>query len=230
VKPPASALDNLAGKPSEQQDYVARDQGRATRAYTPQDWIRYRSYYCQLVEKTDANLGAVLSAIPDLDSTVIVYTSDHGDALGEHGLPFKGPFMYEENVHIPLLVRAPGAFSGSAVRDELVTQADIAPTLASLARIKWPGKVAGRDLTRNLAPPDAVFLEYYAKQKWLNPIRTIRTPRWKFNWYDRGNRELYDVARDPHELANLAGQPAVRTVQSQLEARLDAWRAPMVKA
>jgi arylsulfatase A-like enzyme len=226
VRPPASGLENLNGKPFEQQEYVDKDQGKITRHYTPADWLRYRSYYCRLVEMVDTNLGTVLDAVPDLDSAAVVYTSDHGDALGEHGLPFKGPFMYEENIRVPLLVRAPWALGGSE-RGGLVTLAELAPALASLAGLEWPGRPDGRGLFGG-EPRDAVFLEYYAKQKWINPIRTIRTRRWKLNWYDRGNRELYDLQRDPRETRNLAGQAEVREVQAGLERRIAAWRPPMV--
>jgi arylsulfatase A-like enzyme len=229
VRPPASGLENLKNKPSEQQEYVDKDQGKITRDYKPEDWLRYRAYYLSLVEKVDKNLGTVLAGVPDLDSTVVVYTSDHGDALGEHGLPFKGPFMYEENVRIPLVIRAPGRIA-AAVRDELVTQADIAPTIAGLAGVRWPAPVQGRDLSKKAPARDEVFLEYYAKQKWVNPIRTVRTRRWKLNWYDRGNRELYDLSADPHELKNLAGALERREIQQQLEARLTAWRKPLTTA
>ncbi len=229
VRPPASGLENLRGKPAEQQEFVDKDQGKATRAYTPRDWLRYRSYYLSLMEKADRNLGTVLGAVPDLDSTIAVYTSDHGDALGEHGLPFKGPYMYEELLRIPLVIRAPGRMA-ARVRDDLVTQTDLAPTLAGLAGVKWPAPVQGRDLSRGGEARDAVFLEYYSKQKWVNPIRTVRTRRWKLNWYDRGNKELYDLQADPHEVKNLAGTAATREIQRQLEARIDAWRAPLVKA
>lgn len=226
VRPPFSDLKNLASKPDEQQAYVDKDQGKQTRDFTPEDWVRYRSYYCGLVEKVDANLGAVLDAVSDLDSTVVVYTSDHGDSLGEHGLPFKGPYMYEEEIHIPLLIRAPWAFAGKRERDDLATSADLAPTLASLCGIQWPKPIAGKSLIRKV-DRDAVFLECYSKQRWVNPIRTIRTRQWKLNWYDRGNKELYDLKDDPHELRNRAGDPAVREVQAQLEKRLNAWRAPL---
>jgi len=228
VKPPVTDVRNLEGKPSEQREYVDKDQGKAAASFTPQDWIRYRSYYLDLLEKADANLGTVLGAIPDLNSTIIVYTSDHGDALGEHGLAFKGPFMYEENIRIPLVIAAPGAF-GRGERDDLVTQADLAPTLTALGGLQWPRAVTGRDLSRKAPERDAVFLEYYAKQKWINPIRTIRTRKWKLNWYDRGNKELYDLANDPHETRNLAGNPSIATVQKELEKRLEAWRPPMLK-
>ena len=90
--------------------------GQADARFTPDDWLRYRTYYLQLLEKADANLGTVLDAVPDLDSTVAVYTADHGDALGEHGLPYKGPFMYEEEIRIPLMVRAPGLMPAAIAR------------------------------------------------------------------------------------------------------------------
>ncbi|MGH9723357.1 MAG: sulfatase family protein [Bryobacteraceae bacterium] len=217
VEPPRSRLDNLEGKPREQRAFVDEDQGRATRDFTPGDWIRYRSYYLQLVEKVDACLGAVLSAIPDFDTTIIAYTSDHGDALGEHGLPFKGPFMYDELVRIPLTVTG----TGRGERHDLTTQADLAPMLASRAGVTWPRQAA--------ASRDAVFLEYYSKQKWVNPIRTVRTQRWKLNLYDSGARELYDLAADPYETRNLSGHAAERDTERRLASRLDAWRAPLTQ-
>jgi arylsulfatase A-like enzyme len=225
VTAPASDLGNLAGKPAEQQAYVDRDQGRQARGFSREDWLRYRTYYLQLVEKVDAHLGTVLAAVREMDSTVVVYTSDHGDALGERGLPYKGPFMYEEEIRIPLVVRAPGLAAGE--RDELVTQADVAPTLAGLCGVAWPKPVAGRNLAGSARPRDAVFLEYYAKQKWVNPIRTIRGRRWKLNWYDSGHQELYDLEADPHELRNLAGERGAAAVKAGLETRLNAWRGPV---
>jgi arylsulfatase A-like enzyme len=228
VKPPRSGRENLTGKPSEQREYLAKDSGRPARDYAPEDWIRYRSHYCELVEAVDHCLGVVLDAFAEPESTIVVYTSDHGDALGEHGLPFKGPFMYEELISIPLLISAPGAPLGSSARTDLVTQADLAPTLASLAGLAWPAPVSGLDLAKGPNPRTGVFLEYYAKQKWVNPIRTIRTRRWKLNLYDRGNRELYDLATDPYETRNLAGQPEWLEVQAGLEKRLEAWREPLL--
>lgn len=227
VTPPVSGLVNLKAKPAEQIQYVEQDQGRQTRDFSPDDWLRYRSYYLDLVERVDVLLGRVLAAVPDIENTIAIYTSDHGDALGEHGLPYKGPFMYEEEIRVPLMVRAP-RWSGGAKRTGLVTLADVAPTLASLAGVKWPGSISGFDLTRTV-DRDAVFLEYYAKQKWVNPIRTIRTREWKLNAYDRGNRELYDLRNDPHELVNRAGAAATSQIEHGLMSRLDAWRGPILK-
>jgi len=167
-----------------------------------------------------------LGAVGDPRSAIIVYSSDHGDATGEHGLPFKGPFMYEPEIRIPLVISAPGRWMPQ-VRDDLVTQTDLAPTLASLAGLKWPSKVSGRDLVQQSNSRDAVFLEYYAKQKWMNPIRTIRTVRWKLNWYDSGHQELYDLRGDPQEARNLAAEAQFSKVKGELESRLNGWRGPI---
>ena len=140
---PRSCLETI-GAGAVHQD---RDQGKLTAAYSPEDWLRYRTYYCQLIEKADACLGTVLGAVADMDNTVVAYMADHGDTLGEHGLPFKGPFMYEPLIRVPMVIRAPGRLKPEA-REDLVTSADLAPTLASLAGLKWPTKITGLDLTR----------------------------------------------------------------------------------
>ena len=220
VRKPASNLANLEGKPGEQREFVDKDQGKITADFDDDHWLRYRSYYLNLLEKTDALLGQVLDAAGDLSNTIVVYTTDHGDQLGDHGLPFKGPFMYEPLIRIPLSIRSRGIKPGT--RNDLVTQADLAPTLAALAGIKWPSKTDGVDITKPITR-DAVYLEYYAKQKWVNPIRTIRTREWKLNAYRSGNRELYNLAQDPQERTDLSKNPAHAATLRQLQQRLDAW-------
>ncbi|MCZ2149067.1 MAG: sulfatase-like hydrolase/transferase [Bryobacterales bacterium] len=227
VRKPFSGLEDLAGKPSEQREYAGWDQGRATRKFTPEDWLKYRSYYLQLVEHADFCFGLTLEGISHISDTIVLYSSDHGDETGEHGLPYKGPFMYEELLRIPLVMAGPGTEKLKARTDELVTQTDIAPTLAGLAGLRWPSTAGGRDLTAGGAARDAVLLEYYAKQKWKNPIRTIRARRYKLNWYNSGHQELYDLDQDPHETHNLAGKPSVRGIQTELERRIGAWRGPI---
>jgi len=220
VKAPASGLANLVGKPIEQQEYVDRDQGKITASFTPEQWRLYRSYYLDLVEKTDALLGQVLDAV-DLDSTIILYTSDHGDQLGEHGLPFKGPFMYDECLRVPLILSVPGQLKPGP-REDFVNSADVAPTLAAAAGLKWPTATDGESFLQPLQR-NSVCAEYYAKQKWVNPIRTIRTRDAKLSIYDQtGHREFYDLRRDPLEQHNLAGQAPAW--MAELERQLNNWR------
>ncbi|MBI2686925.1 MAG: sulfatase-like hydrolase/transferase [Acidobacteria bacterium] len=221
VKPPATGLANLSAKPSEQREFVEKDQGKITADFDANHWLRYRSYYLNLLEQTDVQLGQVLDAAGDLADTIVVYTADHGDQLGGHGLPFKGPFMYEPLIRIPLLIRAPGRMQPGR-RDDLVTQADIAPTLAALAGVEWPRKIDGESLVKEISR-DAIFLEYYAKQKWVNPIRTVRTKRWKLNLYESGNRELYDLVADPYEGKDLSKTPEHKHTMAALELRINRW-------
>ena len=134
VKPPHSGLQDLESKPAEQRQFIDEDQGKAVVDYKPEDWLRYRSYYLDLLEKTDACLGTVLDAVGEAPS-IVTYTSDHGDGLGEHGLPFKGPFMYEELIRIPMIIKAPGRIKPGE-RSELTTQADLACIIAMLAGLR----------------------------------------------------------------------------------------------
>jgi arylsulfatase A-like enzyme len=220
VRGPVTNLDNLASKPIEQREYVDRDQGRITADFTAAQWKLYRSYYLDLVEKTDVQLGQVLDSI-DLDRTIILLTSDHGDQLGEHGLPFKGPFVHDECMRIPLTIAAPGRLK-PGVRTDLVSTVDFAPTLAEAAGLRWPTPTDGQSLLRR-ARRDAVFSDYYAKQKWVNPIRTIRTRDAKLNIYDQtGHREFYDLRRDPGEATNLAAEklPAMAALERRLNATI----------
>ena len=81
----------------------------------------------------------VLDSVKEPQATIVVYTSDHGDALGEHGLPFKGPFFYEPLISDSSRDCRTGS-SGGSFSEEFATSADIAPTVASLAGLKWPGR------------------------------------------------------------------------------------------
>ncbi|MEO7649150.1 MAG: sulfatase/phosphatase domain-containing protein [Bryobacteraceae bacterium] len=116
---------------------------------------------------------------------------------------------------------------GRGKRNDFVTQTDLAPTLAAAAGIEWPTKVDGFDLAKNRNQRDAVYSEYYSQQRVASPIRTIRTRRWKLNWYDSGSKELYDLKKDPRELNNLAGADLASKVQAELEGKLEAWRPAM---
>jgi choline-sulfatase len=225
VRPPFTSRGELAGKPPAQQRFVNDDQGRPTLQYTQEDWIRYRSYYCDLVAKADQAFGVPLSAVKNLANTIVVYTSDHGDALGEHGLPFKGPFMYDPLIRVPLVIAAPG-LKANSTRGDFVESIDLSPTVAGLAGLSWPAPVDGKDLSKNASGRDAVFLEYYSKQHWVAPIRTIRTKEWKLNQYGDGGTELYNLKNDAHEARNLAGQKPTAQVQQNLKNRLAKWWPP----
>jgi len=236
---PPSRRDDLRTKPEPQAVYRDRDQGVAARGFGDRQWRNYLEVYYYLVEKVDAKIGRILDRLKQRgleEDTIVVFTSDHGDLGGAHGLPFKGPCMYRELVEVPLAIRWPGTIRAGQVCDAMVSNVDIFPTLCDLAGIETPRGVQGRSLRPLLEgrrPEDwrnYVVSEYYSKQRWANPIRMVQTDRWKYVRYRRWGEELYDLASDPDELENLAwGRPPssdeARQAYGILRSTLDEWMA-----
>ncbi len=235
---PASLSDDLSTKPEPQRRFRDEDQGKIAADYTDEDWRLYRYRYHLLVEKVDAEVGRVLEALGRRDGEpVVVFSSDHGDLAGAHGLAFKGPAMYEELVRVPLVIAGPGVRAG--VSQALVSTLDVLPTVCDLARVTPPGGFDGVSLApllgesaARLGPGDvprvaiggreSVIVEYLGKQRWRVPIRMVRTDRWKYVRYLVGGEELYDMLRDPHEIANLATDRAFANIRQTLSRMLDA--------
>jgi arylsulfatase A-like enzyme len=231
VSAPESLVDDLADKPLPQRHYLAEDQGKPLREYTVTDWRRYKSFYHHLTEQVDEQIGKVVEALRRNNAqTLIVFSSDHGDLGGAHGLPFKGPAMYDELIRVPLTITWPGHIK-PAVRNELVSLIDILPTLCDLADIDRPDGIDGRSLrpliTQGASSDpswrEAVYGEYYGKQNWRVPIRMVRTGRWKYVRYLDDGEELYDLQFDPHELHNLAGHERFVHRKQKLVTQLDRW-------
>ncbi len=209
--------------------------------YTLEDWRIYNSFYAYLIEKTDEELGKVLAAVreadPELEETVIITTSDHGDSGGAHGLPYKGPWMYKEVLHVPMLIKYPG--SEYHVLDTLTSHIDLAPTICDLAHVKPSSNVPlpGESLCRLLKGitedihPDGVFAE--ADFVWLKESDGIRTiidniddETWKYTNYfleDESGLELYNLTKDIQELDNKA--ESTPQMVSTLQSRLEQWYA-----
>jgi arylsulfatase A-like enzyme len=171
----------------------------------------------ETLTSVDRMVGHVVQALEDegvLDRTLLVFTSDNGLSLGEHRWRYKlAP--YEESIRVPLIVRydpvtAPHAGTTS---DALVANVDIVPTIAELAGVRYRGvgTVDGRSLVPLLSGGATtirkdVLLEHLDYPS-RHPVPTycgVRTTRWLFVRYVTGERELYDLVRDPYELRNLA--------------------------
>ena len=222
---PPSGPEDLADRPAPQQAYREHDQGKPAAHYGADDWRRYRSFYYDLVEDADKSLGVVLDALGEAaENTVVAYSSDHGDALGAHGLPFKGPFFYEELLRIPFVISWPARMPEPRISEDLISQVDLLPTLCDLAGLD-AGVTDGQSLRPALEGGsirrEELFAEYHSKQQWANPARIVRTKRWKLAVYLGGGRELYDLEKDPHERRNLAGEGL--TAEKELMGRLERW-------
>jgi arylsulfatase A-like enzyme len=188
-----------------------------------------RAYYGAMVTFQDAMIGRILDYLDEAglaDDTLVVYTADHGDLLGDFGRFFKTCF-YDGAVKIPLLVRAPGVVPpGGSGRDQLAGLQDILPTLCALTGCPLDAPVDGLDLSPALRDPAAPGRPYYVAQTGEAPGQKymVRTPGWKYLYSEAGGvEELYEVGRPSYELANLAGEPAFFPVLEGLRGTLLAW-------
>jgi arylsulfatase len=123
-------------------------------------WLRHLDYYVKLQRMADESLGTVLGALEEsgaYDDTIIVFTSDHGDMCGSHGLRSKGPFVYEEIMHVPCYVRVPGVTQPGSQSDALATHVDLASTICALGGVDPSNQpsLKGVDLGPVLENPSA---------------------------------------------------------------------------
>jgi N-acetylglucosamine-6-sulfatase len=165
----------------------------------------------------DDNVGEILKALQEtgqLESTIIVFTSDNGYFYGEHGLSIERRLAYEESIRMPLLVRYPGVIKAGTVRNELALNIDLAPTLLSMTRLPIPRDMEGRSLVPLLRGErtkwrNAFLIEYYSDTVIPRIVRmgyrAVRTERWKYIHYLEleGMDELYDLEADPYEMKNV---------------------------
>jgi choline-sulfatase len=225
---PHNLVDDLKGKPFPQRHYLEEDQGKPYVGADRNVWRRYRAFYNGLVETVDREIGSVLGAVGGGGAPPItVFSSDHGDLGGSHGLPYKGPAMYEELVRIPLVISWPGHIR-PARSDALVSLIDVLPTLCDLAGVAPPRDLDGTSLKPVLERPAAgvrnvVFSEYFGKQDWRVPIRMARSAQWKYVRYLTDGEELYDLEGDPGELRNRASDATAASQTARLARELDDW-------
>lgn len=200
-------------------------------ALTRWKYQRYIADYMRVVRGLDANVGRVLDFLRRAgleENTVVVYTSDQGFFLGDHGF-FDKRWMYEESLRTPLLVRWPGVSARGSVNHDLVMNLDFAQTLLEIGGAAAPASMQGRSLVpllRGRTPPDwrdAIYYQYFAHPDWHMVARHygVRTRRHKLiHYYETGEWELFDLDRDPNELRSVYADPAYADTVRQLKVRL----------
>ena len=190
------------------------------RKMTAADLDRVKAYYYGMISENDKYIGTILDELKAsglADRTVVVFNADHGEMLGDHGLLFKGSYMYDGVVHTPLIVRAPGKIQAGTVRSELVEEVDVMPTLLDLLGVPVPTSVQGQSLVTNPKRKNAVFSEFPT-------IKMARTRDWKLVHYTKAKHgELYNLKEDPHELYNLWDDPKYATNRAEMEGVLFDW-------
>jgi choline-sulfatase len=206
---------------------------------TPDQVMTARHAYYAAVSYVDERIGEVLAALRDSgleQDTIVVFTADHGEMLGERGLWYKMAF-FEAAERVPLIVRAPGRLAPSRVR-EPVSLLDLAPTLVALCgqpdhREPWAdgdGVSLMAPLTGQGPRPGGDVVAEYLAEGVRSPAVMVRRGRHKYVWCADDPDQLYDVEDDPAERVNLAGDPAHAELRDSLRAAVDRrWDMPALE-
>jgi uncharacterized sulfatase len=217
----------------------------------PRDRVKQlRREYLASVTSVDRNIGHLLDRLDALglaERTIVIFTSDHGYMIGEHGLWHKGnaewliegkkgvrPNMFDDAIRVPLLVCWPGDVARGTMIERVVSNLDLFPTILEMVGLGVPENLAirGRSLVPLLRghPPswdDTLLGQYDMHHSQIARMRMIRTPKWKLvrHFEPGGQDELYDLADDPGELRNLAesARSEHREKRSGLARELDRW-------
>lgn len=203
-------------------------------AMSARDHRLVRAAYWAMVDLIDAQVGRLLAALDrsgQRENTLVIFTSDHGEMLGDHGIYLKGPYFYEPAVRVPLLVRLPGRIAAGRRTPALVELADLAPTLLDAcglprqpgmqARSLWPLLTGAAPLEQHR---DDIYCESYdAHVVYATPAHAtmVRSQRHKLVLaHGRHTGELYDLEQDPTETVNRWDDPDCAEVRTEMLVRL----------
>jgi len=199
---------------------------------TEAGWREYLRFYCYLTELVDRQLLVVLEALEEsgqMKNTIIIYTSDHGEMGGSHGLVNKGMAMYEENLRVPLIISIPGKISAPGDYYGLVSNIDLVPTICRLAGVSWPERLLGRDLSplfegKKVGERELIFSEGQAEYQKTPPWRGLRTKKYKYWHYLDGREFLFDLEKDLLEINNLAQVAEYKDLLEEFRERVRRFR------
>ncbi|MBQ4038579.1 MAG: sulfatase [Bacteroidaceae bacterium] len=205
-------------------------QGLTGKALDEWKFRQYMRDYLRVITSIDRNVGRVLDYLKESgleDNTLVVYTSDQGFYMGEHGW-FDKRFMYEESFRTPLLMRLPGGAKGEAT--ELVQNIDYAATFLDVAGVDIPQDIQGVSLLpllkgeKSIEGRDALYYHFfeYPAEHMVKKHYGVRTDRYKLiHFYDDIDAwELYDLEKDPSEMNNIYGKEGTEAITAELKKRL----------
>ncbi len=224
------AFDTLENKPAHQQEWAqAANVSHRVKTGTVQ-----HPMYLGCNSFVDDEIGRVINAAHKYapDNTYIIFTSDHGDMMGAHQLTGKGPVMYEEIAHIPLIIEPPGGGYGHP-NHTVVSHIDLLPTMMELAGIECPAILEGSSLVPQLTGEEdanrSVIIEFQRYEiehdSWggFQPVRCIVDKKYKLVINLLSSDELYDMEHDVAEVHNLIDNSDFQMVRNTLHDRLLDW-------
>ena len=204
--------------------HLDRLMDRMNPAFEPGEIGRLRADYAGNVTLIDAQIGEILDAIAargELENTVIVHTSDHGEMNGDYGLIYKGNFL-NGAVRIPLLVRTPDSTNAGSVCDSPVEWIDVGPTLVEMAGGELAHRQFGKSLCPVLTNSEATHRDFAISE--IQGEIMLLNQEWKAALNTDGEVYLlFDVQNDPNEIHNLAGKPEVVDVETVLRLQILEW-------
>jgi arylsulfatase A-like enzyme len=179
--------------------------------------------YYSLISWIDEQIGKVISWLKSnnlYDTTAIVFTADHGDFAGEHGMMFKNAGIYESIHRIPMILRTPSGRKNARIKG-MVESVDLAPTLLELAGVEVPARMEGRsmlpDAEGRFKGRNSVLCEWVMRNRYKHKLFALRSETHRLLWcgMDQGC-ELYDLTKDPCELTNLYDDPDAREIKDRM--------------
>ena len=216
-------------------DSNARSSYFSATEMTEEDHRMVRAAYWAMVDLIDEQVGRMLEALEragQVENTLVIFTSDHGEMLGDHGIYLKGPYFYEPAVHVPMIVSWPGVIKEGRHSEALVELVDLAPTLLDAADLQqYPG-MQGSSLWPMLTGEsdsdhhhEDVYCEYYNAMPWHKEpaaqATMVRTGRYKLvAAHGLSTGELYDLEQDPRETRNLWDDPGYAAIKYEMFQRL----------
>ena len=206
-------------------------------------WKKSTAVYWGSVSLLDAQVGRIIRCLEEegeLENTLIIFTSDHGELMGQHGLWQKFQ-AYEEALRVPLVMRVPWSIGGIR-NQENVSLIDIAPTILSVAGANAPQEYEGIDLSPAFSnqkvsvKPRSLYSEYKIKSEWHDVVdwRLVTDNHYKYVWNQNDLDEIYDLQDDPYEKRNRIDDPEMVKILSDFRTRLRRWmrktKDPLLKS
>lgn len=198
------------------------------RKLTARQWGEVKAAYYAMITLVDDNIGRILRALEDkkiTGDTVIMFTNDHGELLGDHGLLFKGPFHYDSIIRAPMIIRWPGVVPQGSRYSQVTEHVDIMPTLLEYAGVRPPYGVQGSSMVPILRGDKGAGKSYAMTEfncyDWGLSVKTLTGKDYKLTYYaGEEYGELYDRVRDPEEFTNLWEDAGYRDVKERMLRRL----------